>query len=251
MDLIKHHKNARGTIRLSATSMRLSLPLILTIVFMAIPLRAEERMIFTAIDGSVLQSVSEVILREAYHRIGVKIYIEPQPGERALISSNSGIVDGEVSRIKGITKKYTNLIRVPVPINYLEGVVFTKSVKFPIKGWDSLKPYKIGRLIGSKFVERGTKGMNSIPAASAEQLYTFLNDGQVDIVVNPRLDGLVTLQELNMKDIHILQPPVTRLELYHYLHKKHEHLIPKITNALRDMEKEGKFQTIRQQFITE
>jgi len=218
---------------------------------MVTSLRAEEKLVFTSLDGSALQIVSEVILKEAYRQIGIKVYIEPQPGERALISSNSGLVDGEVSRIKGLTKKYPNLIIIPVSINHLEGAVFTKNVEFNIKGWDSLKPYRIGRLIGAKFVEIGTKGMNTTPVVNFEQLYGLLDDGSVDILVNPHVDGLWTLKKLNKKDIKVLSPPVTRLDLYHYLHKKHEGLVPRITATLRKMEEENRFQAIREAFIAE
>ena len=47
----------------------------------------------------------------------------------------------------------TNLMMISVPVNFLDGVVFTKNHHFPVTGWESLKPYSIAIRIGTKFAE--------------------------------------------------------------------------------------------------
>ncbi len=196
-----------------------------------------------------IAEISSKVLHDAYRLIGIQIRNRTLPAERALLTSNRGKVDGEVNRVKGIERSYSNLIRVPVEINMLEGVVFTKDISFSVEGWGSLKPYKIGIRIGTKFAERSTKGMNVDMVTQNVQLFRKLNRGRYDIIVTSRLDGLYLLKKLQLKGIHVLEPPLVTLKLYHYLHKKHTSIIPDITKVLQEMEASGRIQEIRKQEI--
>ncbi|OUR79689.1 hypothetical protein A9Q83_04680 [Alphaproteobacteria bacterium 46_93_T64] len=190
-------------------------------------------------------NISETVLKEAYRRIGFDISTQIFPAERALTMSNSGEVDGEVNRIFGLEKKYSNLVRVPVAINRIEGVAFTKKRDLKITNWDSLQPFSLGLRIGAKFAETGTEGMNVTAVATNEQVFTMLGKERVEIAVSTRIEGLLTAQKLGLKDIFVLKPPLANLELFHYLHKKHAALIPQLTAALKDMQKEGRIQSIK------
>ncbi len=210
-------------------------------------LQAQEKLIISGIKAP-LTDIGEQILSEAYQRIGIQIVVERFPVERSLIQSNYGKVDGELLRIAGIEKKYTNLIMIPVSYVNFQGVVFSKKFDFPVKGWSSLKPYKIGILIGSKFAEAGTKGMRTMAVIRYEQLVMLLDMGRIDIFVESRLNGLKAFRQAKMKDFLILEPPLVELPLFHYVHKKHQALVPSITVSFKKMQEEGRFQTIRKEF---
>ncbi len=214
------------------------------------PAYAQESLVFSRPDDPVAQ-VSVKVLGEAYHRIGIQIQTISLPAERALLSSNNGDVDGEVNRIKGIENTYSNLLMVPVPVNVLEGVVFTENVAVPVTGWNSLKPYKIGIRRGTKFAEQGTKGMNVEPVTTNRQLFLKLVMGRNDVIVTSHVEGLEQIKQLQLKTIIVLEPPLVIVNLYHYLHKKHAALIPDITKALIKMEAEGRIKAIREQAIAE
>ncbi len=47
------------------------------------------------------------------------------------------------------------------------------------------------------------------------------------------------VQELELEDISILEPPLTKTGLYHYLHVKNKDLLGPLTRVLEQMEKEG------------
>ncbi len=95
--------------------MKLLLRLFIVILFPCSTLQAMEALIFSKPGPTDhIANISEIVLRKAYERIGVKIDTHYFPAERALYMSNSGLVDGEVNRIIGLEKKYPNLIRVPV-----------------------------------------------------------------------------------------------------------------------------------------
>lgn len=230
--------------------MKMILMTLLHVLIIAVPMHAQDTLVLSRMD-SPLAEIGQNILHEAYQRVGIQIDVQLLPAERALYMANYGDVDGLVLRIKEIETRYPNLRRVPVTVIALEGVVFTKNITFDVMGWESLTPYQIGILRGSKFAEIGTQGMMVEMATTYEQVLLKLNLGRSDVVVMARTNGLVEIGKLKLKDIQVLEPPLITTDLYHYLHKKHEHLLPKITQALQDMKAEGRPKEIWKQTIAE
>ena len=201
------------------------------------------------IEGSVLTKISEQVLVEAYHKLDIEIEFVSFPAKRGLMISNEGSVDGEVHRIKKVDYKYPNLIRVPTAINLAEVVVFTVDKPFKIEGWHSLKPYKIGIMRGIVVAEQGTKEMDVEAFNSYDQVLMMLNFKRIDVGVLTRVGGLYYLRSLKFKDIKMLEPPILQHGLYHYLHVKHEALVPKINGVLTKMQGSGRIKEIRELYI--
>ena len=79
-------------------------------------IEAKDKMVFSkplATNPSII--IPERILKHAYKKLGIIIQFDKSPGKRGLILSNEGQRDGEIFRIRGINKKYRNLIMVSVP----------------------------------------------------------------------------------------------------------------------------------------
>ncbi len=213
------------------------------------PAAAQDNLTLVTPVNSVDTVISEVILREAYRRLGIAVTIRKYPAERALKTANQGRVDGEVQRINGLSKKYKNLIQVKPPINYINGTVFAKSADFIIQGWKSLAPYRIGIVRGIKFAERNTQGMKTYPATDYAHLVKMLDKDRVDVVVSPGVNGWFQIKQLNLKGIREMSPPVARFELFHYLHKKNASLVPRIAKVISEMEINGDLLAIREHVI--
>lgn len=150
--------------------------------------------------------------------------------------SNTGVMDGEVHRIEGVDNEYNNLVMIPIPINRLEIITFTS--QSDIKG-DHLKPHKIGIRRGVKYAEEVTQNMDVYKTNSMDQLFRMLGSGRVDAVVASHISGLQHISSLKIEGIKTSSQPWLTKSLYHYLHKKHEHLIPLITQSLKELEAEG------------
>ena len=230
----------------------------------ATTLQAQDRLVFGSMGETedLLSVISTRILSEAYGRIGIEIAARELPGPRSMDMANRGDIDGELFRGEINGDQFPNLIRIPVPIMYGEIVVFTKDVEFEVVGWDSLRPYSIGIQYGVKEIEDGTKGMRVEPVRHSEQLLMKLATGRNDIVVHPRDLGLRTLKTVitqapegidlkALQGIMVLEPPLQRDALYHYLHSKHAALVPKLTVALQEMADEGLIQRIREKVEAE
>lgn len=214
----------------------------------AAPARSQEPLTFAAVTDLETR-IGEDVLRVAYAKLGITIHAQELPAARALALSNDGTMDGEVNRIEGMEKLYPNLIRVPVAINQVDGVAFTKGLNFPVSGWESLRPYRVGTRIGLKFAEQGTAGMYVERVPSVEQSFAKLAAGRVDVVVETRLSGLWQVKAAGLQGITVLEPPLIKHHLFHYLHKKHAPLVPRITAVLEKMQADGQLQALRKQAI--
>lgn len=192
----------------------------------------------------------ENLLREAYQRIGIGVKATVLPGERGLVLANHGQTDGELNRIAGLERDYHNLVMVPVPLSTIEAVALVRNTRFKVAGWESLKGREIGIRLGTKFAEKGTKGMKVSAVAQYPALLKMLELGRIDVVVGSRSTLQAELQKMRDEgdaematNLSILEPPIDNIKTYHYLHIKHKALLPEITKALNEVVSEQKKHT--------
>jgi len=179
-----------------------------------------------------------LVLTEAYRRLGIEIISEELPAERAIQTAAAGKTDGEVARMAGLEAFYPDLVRVPEPVISLEIVVFSAGLSFPVNGWESLRPYNFCYMHGIKAIEQATKGMQRTATATTEDLVRQLRTGGCEVAVLGD-QAWITVDRLNAGPLRELEPPLEVLHLYHYLHRRHEGLVPRVAEELRKMRGEG------------
>ena len=206
-------------------------------------------LLFTTIQGSINSKPCIEILSQAYKQINIQFQVKYYPAERSLVTANKGTSDGEIQRIAGVDKIYSNLVMIPQPIGQLEGCAFVKDIRLPKNaGWNDLRPYRIGILRGAKFSEEATSVMERVLSYDYESLFHLLNEGRIDVVVVARLTGMLELKKGNYKGITIIKPPLVELPLFHYVHKRHQNLVRPLSEILYQMQKQGKIQAIWNNF---
>lgn len=193
----------------------------------------------TLLEQDPATQVAERVLREAYHQLGRELQVQGMPGERSLISANTGETDGELYRKAGIDQLYPNLLRVPVALLQYEIVVFSRRWNFKVQGWESLKPYRLGFVKGIKIIEENTRGMQLEPVATLQQAFVKMDLDRSDLVLSNRLSGLASLRQHGIHGVAQLQPPLAAFPVFHYLHRRHEDLVAPLTQALRELERSG------------
>lgn len=209
--------------------------------------QSAEKLIFSGLQNSELGLMVEEVLQEAYQRIGIRAEIKWLPGERALRMANDGEVDGAQLRVASVSEKFTNLIMVPVPVYETEIVVFTKNTDFPVNGWASLKPYRIGVPGGYTAILDNVRDFNC-STVNYLQIFKMLDANRVDIGIVDRFNGLLTVRKLGLSKIRILNPPLSNIQFYNFLHKKHKDIVPRVTASLQQMKDEGKIREIWDKF---
>ena len=192
----------------------------------------------------------DIVVSEAFRRVGLELVLIKVPAERALRNANEGIDDGDLSRIAGLEKVYPNLIRVPEHLFVMKFVAFSRFPGRRFDHWRSLEPYTIGLIRGWKILENGTQGFPSVLTLdNAAQLFRMLRKGRLDVALYSQALGLHIIQQQGWTDVFPAAKPLATRRMYLYLHKKHRRRVPRIAAALADIKREGLYDRLYQEKI--
>ena len=89
---------------------------------------------------------------------------------------------------------------------------------------------------------QGARVVNKVD--KPEQLFRMLDEGRVDLVLYTHADGLLLARNLGLTSVAPLSPALKEVDMYLYLHKKHQALVPKLTQAIRDLKADGSYNRI-------
>ncbi|MDO6446785.1 hypothetical protein Q4493_13455 [Colwellia sp. 1_MG-2023] len=187
---------------------------------------------------AALQSFSELVLHDAYQKIGIQLNIIHTPVGRSLLLANNGEVDGEVSRIINIEKEYKNLIRVPVPINYVDIRMFSYNKILLMHNADISSFYRIGCVKGVILIKKIISELDETcqSVTGFKQAVAMLNQNKLDAILLPLSVGLYFKKADSQFFTSFYGDTLGSEPLFHYLHKKHYELVPKLTAILNDMD---------------
>jgi len=73
-----------------------------------------------------------LIMKNIYKQLDIDLKLIKFPTKRAITAANRYEVDGELSRVAGLSKQYKNLIQIPIPINSINITVFSKNAQFVV-----------------------------------------------------------------------------------------------------------------------
>lgn len=223
---------------------------LLTAIILALPQQAQAQLVLNTsfvapITSPERDGILDLVYAELFKKLELQVVIQASSAERGLLNANSGIDDGDVSRVLGIDKTYQNLVRVPEPVMYYQMVAFVRNASFTVNGADSLKPYDVGILTGWKILERTIVGTRSlVKMETGRQLFAMLDKERIDVAVIEKLEGMHFVKTMGLKNIRILQPAYVEGDWFLYLNRKHEALVPRISAELRKMKQDGRYQRI-------
>jgi polar amino acid transport system substrate-binding protein len=210
-------------------------------------------LVFSTSRDGLIQEVSERVMVEAYAKLGYEVEVLGMPIARALLTSNAGKVDGELSRVKAIAKKYKNLLRIPVAINSIQGYAFARRTDLLITDWQSLRPYRLVCVRGVEFIEMRLRKfkLNCQYVSKFTQAIDVVQSGRADIAVLPKVAGMHAIRELEGTQVRAIGEALATLDLYHFLHIKNAAIAPRLLVVLTEMQKTGRIANIRDEFIRE
>ena len=201
---------------------------------------------------SPMKEILDVRIQEAFRRLNLnaKLVMSPSSQRALMLANEDG--DGDVCRVpnlKEISPKNTgNLVKVPESIITIEFSVYTKDLSFSVDGWDSLKNYHNGAVLGTKLLEKNIPGkVTFLP--TIVQLVQMLDSGRIDTMVTISLLADTVIQNLKVTSINKLSPPIKLQSANIYLHKKHQALVPKLNEVLRQMKEDGFFDRIEKELV--
>ena len=190
-----------------------------------------------------------LIYTEVFQRLGYDFQYDGYPGGRAPVIAENGEVDGEIHRSVDYAKITKNLIRVEESHFTVSYAAYAVKPGIILNGWKSLKntDYRVEYRRGSKQPESALtaiiKPENLSNIATTEQGLKKLLTGRTDIYVDTVFVVSKTLSILKISGFFIdkvYQAGIMEsVDGYVYMQKKHAVLIPRVTNILREIKKEG------------
>jgi ABC-type amino acid transport substrate-binding protein len=209
-----------------------------------------KNLVFSTGVDTLEQGVSVKVIHEAYQQMALKVDILRYPNMRSLVKSNNGDVDGELARINNINQQFKNLLQVPVVINHIDGYAFSAKENLQVSDWESLKEYELVCVRGLLFVEQNLsqRNMPCYQVSTYSQAINLLKIGRFDIAVLPEITALNIIEKNQAKNVYIQGKRLIRVDLFHYLHKKNKHILPKITAVLQEMRTSGRIEKIQEEY---
>ena len=194
-------------------------------------------MVFSVEDHhSHYNEIAHKILAKAYRTTGLKI----KPSSR-----DHGQFDGHLISKLDLQKERGDYIRIPVPVVAMRLVAYAQSRHEHVPYEFGLLGNRVAVVQGHKMAQQFMAGMVIYPSVNNQHAFEKLIANQVDIVVMPELEALSPEGRgyFERKRIVALQPAVQEELMYHYLHKRHQHLVPRIKKALLKIQKQDALMT--------
>lgn len=187
----------------------------------------------------------DLIVSEVFSRIGLKGRVEVYDASaRALTNANENLDQGVAMRIKGLEKKYPNLIRIDEPLIDNDFVAYSKNIDLITDGWDSLKPFSVVYINGWVIFDRNLDPeQDHHTVKTPQQMFAMLEKNRVDLVLYERWQGLQNAKDSGMR-VTVHEPPLASVKMFMYIHKDYASLAAKLAQALQQMKKDGSYKAI-------
>ena len=191
--------------------------------------------------------VTAQLLARVYAQAGLPMDIVPQPTARATASIEQGLTDGECARIAPYGLQHPSLLRLEPPIYALSAQAFWLSGrKLPLQRREDLANFSLVYMRGVHYAEELAKGLSRATATtSPEQMFRMLAARRVEVVVDAALSAQQCAKQLQL-DIEE-SPVLLRYEVYHFLHPRHAALVPRLSEALRQLIASGELKRLTAQ----
>jgi len=190
---------------------------------------------YSSVDGG---GFLDYITQEIGRQSGSKLSIVTQPPERGLRNANSGQIDGDLTRINGISTIYPNLVQVKEKIIEWEFAAFSKDPKI-LKSWKTAATIRIAFIKGWKIYEKKTQNKPYVRVArSPQQLFNLLKLDRADVVLYERWQGLALLRSMGISE-RVYHELIEKKDMFLYLHEKHKEKAVTFARILAQLKKDG------------
>jgi len=193
-------------------------------------------------EGLSLPGFVQDALAETYRRIGLGVSFRTLPSARSIDMANAGETDAEAARTEYIAHDFPNLVRIPEP--FLTVAYSALSLGPPPAGssWPDLRDHSVCVVLGNKMIERRTQDMNPKYAHTVEAGLRMLMAGRCEVLVASQFVWLI-IDRLRLGRF-CQGPPIEEFTLYHYVNRRHQDLVPRLTATMQEMNRDGTIQRL-------
>lgn len=198
-----------------------------------------------AVERNAVGWVAAQLLGDVYKEAGLALRILPMPASRANLAGTTGQVDGELIRIHSYGQRHPQLLRIEPPLYRLAVAAYSLPARSArVSSREDLQHYSMGTVRGLVYAQELTEGHPSVTLTlNVEQLLRMLQAGRIDLALETRLGARYAQRRLGLQDL-VPSPDLARLDLYHYLDRRHSALAVRLSEALARLRARGDYERL-------
>jgi polar amino acid transport system substrate-binding protein len=225
------------SVRFSRTGIHIGVLLLMTFPINA---NAGEALKISAVADTPFVAKGVGILTEVYKNAGIEATFEFLPAKRSIKLVNEGRMDGEAMRTANAAANFPNLIRVEVPLVVGELIAWSAVDIGPINSISDFANLRVGLLSGDVAAIKLAEGAKTYSASKFSQLAEMLVRNRIDIALAWKRNFLpLVSSSAKFTKIHAAGKTLYTTKGYHFLHRKHKDLIPRLEKSLRELWADG------------
>lgn len=217
--------------------------LILLLLLAWVPVKANTTLSFRAPDAGPIPTYVKALMQEAYAELGIELVYLDMPRARSIVEANAGRIAGELGRLPGLEQEYPNLIRLKFPLFRYQLVIIADRRQCGLCELQDLE--NLAYVNGMQGVEQVLTQQQfqgpTVQALDLDQLQLMYQSQRVKAII---LNDFEAQQLGLLDDPHNIAVPVLTEIGYHYLHKQHADLIPRLSAVLERLHDEGRVTAI-------
>jgi polar amino acid transport system substrate-binding protein len=221
-------------------------PIVLAVVLFGVALQgyAREWVVSQPATAHLTADIAQSVMTEVYRRLNQPVRFESIPLARSLYMLNRGEIDADLFRSKAGHPEYPQTVPVKIPIVSDDLVAYGVGQVLTIKGWPSLRPYRLVTVRGIKAIEYLGPDYRIEYVNLAEQAFKMVDAGRADLAIFAR-GAICTPYRLGLSRIRIQEPAIQSFLFYHHVHISHADWVPRIEAELLHMQKDGTLQRLQ------
>ena len=185
------------------------------------------------------------ILHTALKRCGYQMAAKVTGMRTSIADVNYGDAAILPTQTDGLHLMYPNLIKVPVPIEYVEFFTYTRSEDaHRFSTWSDMAGLRLCYRWQNIFVANNASRAQPsklVVVNDIEEVWEALLNYEADVAVLPRMAYFEFMLPRGIKEVDVIE----RLPCYSYVNKDNAHLAPLLENAYLEMIEDGTLESIQ------
>lgn len=197
---------------------------------------------------SPLNEVGIKLVRELYAQAGLSTSFINLSAARSEHLQNKGDIDAELVRVEGLDRIPENMIKIPEPMLEVVISAYTINPQITDASPETLLNFRLGARHGLDLGNR-LPGAQLTEVYRLKQLAYMLRHNRLDAIILSRMTSFFVIHKFGIKNLRELKPAIAKFQVHHYVHKRHEKLVPVITEILRKVKETGQTRRLIQQYM--
>ena len=185
------------------------------------------------------------ILHTALKRSGYQMVAKVTGMRTSVADVNYGDAAILPTQTDGWEKQYPNLIKVPVPIDYVEFTTYVRSDEsHSFSTWGGMAGLRLCYRWQNQFVANNAPRANAsklIAVSDLEEVWDALLNNEADVAVLPRMAYFEFMLPKGIKKVSVVE----RLPCFSYVNKDFGYLAPLLEKAYKEMIDDGSLEAIQ------